>query len=384
MPWDERSRMDQRVEFIGAAASCRYRMIDLCRAFGISRKTGYKWLRRYAEEGVEGLRDRSRAPRRCPHRSDPRCERALVEERERHPRWGPRKLLVLLREREPDWPWPAPSTAGEILKRHGLVAPRRRRSRRPAPPRPDVQATDPNELWTADFKGEFRLGDRSYCYPLTVADRASRFLLACRAHTSTCAAPVRKVFEELFTHYGLPRKILTDSGTPFASPRTVRRLSRLSAWWIELGIEPVLIQPGHPEQNGAHERMHRTLKAETARPPGPTPRAQQQRFDGFRREYNEQRPHEALDMDRPAARYRPSASPYSSQAHRLDYPGHFEIRRVRSTGEIKWRGRLHFVSEVLYGHTVGLEESDDHIWSLRFGSLLLGTYDDREQTLDLL
>jgi putative transposase len=378
VPWDERTRVDQRREFIEALESCAYTMTELCEVFGISRKTGYKWLHRYAEEGEGGLEDRSRAPRSCPHRTDRRCEQALVEERRRHPRWGARKLLVVLQERHPGWPWPAASTAGQILKRHGLVVLRRRRRRKAQPGKPVLEVTQPNEVWTADFKGEFRLGNRQMCYPLTVADLKSRYLLGCDGKTSTATDPARATFERLFDRYGMPDKILTDSGTPFASPRSLRRLSRLSVWWVRLGIEPLLIQPGHPEQNGCHERMHRTLKAATAHPPAGDMRNQQGLFDEFRGEYNTLRPHEALGMKRPASLYKRSTRRFPGQAPELPYPGHFELRRVRPSGEIKWRGEFLFLGETLHGNTVGLEETAHQRWSIYLGPILLARYDERD------
>lgn len=384
MPWDERTRMDQRVRFIGALWSCAYTMTELCRAFGISRKTGYKWAERYGREGPDGLKDRSRAPKSCPHRTESRCEQALLEARRKHPLWGPRKLLIVLRRRHPQWPWPAPSTAGEILKRHGLVQPRRRRRRHPPPPKPVIEARQPNDLWTADFKGEFRMDDRRLCYPLTVADRVSRYLLGCEGKSSVARAGVQPVFERLFAEYGLPAKILTDGGSPFACASSPRRLSRLSVWWVQLGIEPVLIEPGHPEQNGCHERMHRTLKAATASPPASGMQSQQRVFDRFRKEYNEQRPHESLQMRPPAELYTPSSRTYPQATPDVTYPGHYEVRRVRSKGEIKWRGRWLFVSKTLGRQSVGLEETDDGLWSLYFGPLLLGRYDERDQCLNLM
>lgn len=384
MPWDERSRMDQRVRFIAALEGCAYTMTELCQAFGISRKTGYKWAQRYMEEGVEGLKDRSRAPKSCPHRTSRRCEEALVAERRKHPRWGGRKLLAVLERRHPGWPWPAPSTAGAILNRHGLVEPRRRRRKPPRPSKPKIEAREPNDLWTADFKGEFRTGDRRLCYPLTVADRMSRFLLGCEAKSSVAIRGTRATFERLFAEYGLPQRILTDGGVPFASPCSVRRLSKLSVWWVRLGIEPVLIEPGHPEQNGCHERMHRTLKRATARPPAGSMCAQQRSFDGFRHEYNEERPHESLGMKPPAEFYSPSGRPYPPEERIVDYPGHYEVRIVGVSGEINWRGERRFVSQTLHGERVGLEETDDGLWSLYFGPLLLGRYHERDRSLELL
>lgn len=384
MPWDERTRMDQRVRFIGVLESCRYTMTEACRAFGISRKTGYKWAERFGAEGLDGLRDRSRAPRSCPHRTDRRCEEALVAERRKHPSWGPRKLLVVLSRRHPEWRWPAPSTAGAILKRHGLVKPRRRRRSLAPRSKPVVEASGPNDVWTADFKGEFRMGDRQLCYPLTVADLSSRYLLGCEGKESVALEGARRTFEGLFDQYGLPAAILTDSGTPFAAPRSPRRLSRLSAWWVRLGIEPLLIQPGHPEQNGCHERMHRTLKAATTRPPAGTMAAQQRCFDGFRREFNEERPHEALEMKCPAELYSSSPRSHPDPAPEMTYPGHYEVRRVNPNGEIRMQGRKLFVSESLARQSLGLDEVDDGLWSIHFGPMLLGRYDRREETLDLL
>lgn len=376
--------MEQRVRFIGDFESCRYTMSELCRLYGISRKTGYKWADRFSQEGIDGLKDRSRAPRDCPHRTDSRCVEALLEQRRRHPRWGPRKLLVCLRRKHPDWPWPAPSTAGDILKRHGLVKPRRRRRRRPSAARPVVFAEHPNDLWTADFKGEFRTGDRQLCYPLTVMDHASRYLLECRSQETTSIRQSQSAFVVLFREFGLPRRILTDNGPPFGAALSPRRLSRMAIWWIKLGIEPVRIQPGHPEQNGAHERFHRTLKAETARPPAGTLGAQQSRFDGFRREYNEHRPHEALDQQVPTERYEPSPRPYPERIPEVEYPGHYELRRVRQNGQIKWLGEMTFVSEILVGETVGLEEIDEGLWSMYFARVLLGRYDERDRSFEAL
>lgn len=384
MPWKETKPMDERVRFIGDLTSCRYTMTELCEIYGISRKTGHKWSKRYEEEGLDGLKDRSRRPKRSPRRTEARCVEELLEERRSHPRWGARKLLARLHRRHPEWSWPAPSTAAAILKRNGLVQPRRQRRRRDPPAKQEVQSQAPNEVWTADFKGQFRLGNRQLCYPLTVADHHSRFLLGCQGVEGTSLEATRAVFEELFTTYGLPAAVLTDNGPPFAGYRAVRRLSRLAVWWIRLGIEPLLIQPGHPEQNGRHERMHRTLKAATTRPPAHDAQRQQDRFDHFRQEYNEQRPHEGIDMNMPSELYRKSPKPYPERLPPVEYPGHFELRRLHSKGSIKWQGNRFFVSEVLNGQTVGLEEIDDGLWSLYFGPVLLGRYDEREESLELL
>jgi len=384
MPWSETTPMSERMRFIWQLESCEFTMTELCEAFGIARKTGYKWAQRYAEEGWEGLKDRSRAPTQCPHRTEKRCEDQLVAWRRKHPSWGARKLLSRLERRYPDWSWPAPSTAGAILKLHGLVRSRPRRRSKPSSSKPEVVARRPNDLWSADFKGHFRTGDRRVCHPLTIADRVSRYLLECRARDSTSHDQARPIFEAAFREHGLPRAMLCDTGPPFGSGRAPRHLSRLAVWWIRLGIEPLYIEPGHPEQNGAHERMHRTLKAETARPPHRSFAAQQAAFHRFRREYNHERPHEALDFQMPAELYRPSSRPFPRRLPAVEYPGHFEVRNVHSKGEIKWQGQRRFISEVLQGERVGLEEIDDGRWSVYFCSRLLGRYDERNERLELL
>lgn len=382
MPWDETTRMEQRVRFVDDLGSCLYTMTELCERYGISRKTGYKWAQRYGFEGIDGLRDRSRAPESCPHRMPEKVSAALLELRRDHPTWGPRKLLAWLRKRQPKVSWPAASTVGDLLKRHGLVREQRHRSRRRAPSGgPLVEASAPNQVWTSDFKGQFRTGDGRLCYPLTVVDRFSRFLLGVEGLDSVAEATAWPVFERLFREHGLPEVIRTDNGSPFASGSAVAGLSRLSVRWIKLGIRPERIKPGHPEQNGAHERMHRTLKAETARPPAASRPAQQERFAEFRRVYNEQRPHEALKQRTPSELYEPSAREYPSREPKPEYPGHFSVRSVRQSGEIKWQGGYLFLSETLSGEPVGLEETGDGIWSVYFGPVLLGRFDEREKKL---
>ncbi len=380
MPWSETTLMSERLCFIADLERNLYSMTELCERHGISRKTGYKWADRYVAEGVEGLKDRSRAPKQCPHRTEDRVVEALVAARGKHPHWGPRKLLAYLRKRQPNWPWPAGSTVGAILKRYGLVEPRQRRRPRRNQGRPKIDVKSPNDLWSSDFKGEFLTGDQRYCYPLTVADRCSRYLLGCEGQLSTAHAGVQPVFERLFREKGLPKAILSDNGGPFSST-AVAGLSRLSVWWIKLGIKPLLIEPGHPEQNGAHERMHRTLKAETTRPPEADLTAQQRRFDAFREEFNEERPHEALGQQTPAEWYESSPRPYPDRVPEMEYPGHYEVRKVRLRGQINWKRRDVFVTKVLTKERVGLEEIEDGIWQVCFGPVVLGRYDEREKRL---
>jgi putative transposase len=380
MPWDELGPMDQRRGFIEDLLTCGWTMTELCRHYGISRKTGYKWSLRHFQAGLPGLGDRSRRPHHSPHRTPQWLEEALVDCRRAHPDWGGRKLVKVLGRREPDWPLPAPSTVGALLKRNGLVTSRRGRRRGPPAGKPTVEAAAPNAVWACDFKGQFRLGDRSYCFPLTISDLCSRYLLCCHGLPSTAEHGVRPVFERVFRQVGLPAVMLTDNGLPFASP-ALSGLSRLSLWWIKLGIRPVRIQPGRPQQNGSHERMHRTLKAGTARPPATDPTAQQSAFDRFRSEFNDLRPHESLGMRTPAELYQASPRPFPSKLPDVEYPGHFEVRSVRPTGDIRWRGCRLFVSEVLARERVGLEEVDDGIWSLYFGPVLLARFDERERKL---
>ena len=380
MPWKQVDVMLERLQFIRDAHRRLGSFTELCAAYGISRPVGYKWLHRAEQRGFDCLNELSRRPQSCPHATPPELIARLVTARRRHPTWGPRKLLTLLRRqdrRRGDLVvWPARSTVAALLQRAGLVRPARRRPRRSHPGRPFTRMTAPNVIWTADYKGQFRLGDRSYCFPLTVQDGFSRYLLSCRALTSTALRECRPAFERLFQEYGLPEIVRTDNGVPFAT-QALGRLSQLSVWWIKLGIVPELIAPGHPEQNGRHERMHGTLKRETARPPASSRRAQQRRFDVFQTEFNDLRPHEALGDETPASCYTRSLRPYPSKLPGLEYPGHFEVRRVRSNGGIRWAKTWINVSHVLVGEPVGLEEVDDGEWDLYFGRKKLGRLHER-------
>jgi len=383
MPWTETNPMTERHKFILAHEEGLFSMTELCHRFGISRTCGYKWLDRYREGGLEALEDRSRAPRHCPHRTPEPVEQLLIETRRAHPRWGPLKLLDYLRPRHPEICFPAPSTVGDLLKRQGLVPPRRRQRRPVHPGASPLQAEAPGAVWTADFKGEFRLGSGLYCYPLTVQEAHSRMLLVCQALPSTAHEGARPVFERLFRQHGLPKRLRTDNGTPFAS-QALCGLSRLSLWWIKLGIVPERIEPGRPEQNGRHERMHRTLKAETTRPPEANMQAQQERFEAFRRHYNTVRPHQALKGAVPASRYVSGLAqgrPMPERDLEPDYAGHLERRLVSSSGSVKLKSRPLFVSQVLAGEYVAFEEVDDGIWSLWFDRVLLGRLDERTWTL---
>jgi transposase InsO family protein len=349
---------------------------ELCRRYSISRKTGYKWLNRFEADGPQGLHDRSHCVLSCPHATPRRVLRALIKLRKRYPSWGAKKLLARLETLHPDWELPARSTAHDLLRQHGLVKRRRRRPQHAHPGRPVTAADQPNAIWTADFKGQFRTLDGVYCFPLTIIDHFSRFVLACVALLSTNQFMAQRVFEKIFREFGLPWRIRTDNGVPFAT-FSLGRLSHLSVWWIRLGILLELIEPGKPQQNGAHERFHRTLKADTTRPPERNRRAQQRRFNAFRDTFNTERPHEALDMQTPASLYHPSPRPFPNRLPPLEYPAHFEIRRVSSSGGIRWKNRFLNISTVLVHQDIGLEEIDDGLWTVYYAHQELGRLDER-------
>jgi transposase InsO family protein len=371
--------MGQRFDFVQAVLhrAPGQTIRGLCAQVGISEKTGHKWLARFAAGGPIALGDRSHRPRVPAHALPAAVVAAVVALRARHPTWGARKLRAALAHREPGIDWPAPSTITALLKRHGLVPPRRRRP-------PGARAAwahgaltpgrAPNDVWTADFKGEFRLARGPYCYPLTVTDLASRYVLALDALPSTAGAGAQAQFHRAFARYGLPRVIRTDNGVPFGAPLGLGGLSTLAVWWIRLGIRPERIARGAPQQNGAHERMHRTLKAEATRPPAPTLAQQQQRFDHWRHTFNTERPHESLANVRPAEWYTPSPRPLPRRVPPLSYPAQCEVRRVAADGHLKWRGTRLFLSSVLAGEEVSFTEHADAEWTVRFGPLILGTY----------
>ena len=381
MPWSETSAMEQKSLFIRDWRSNRHTVADLCRLYDISRKTGYKWIERYLDEGPDGLLERSHANEAVHNRTPPEVEAAFLELRHRHPSWGPKKLLHLLGERQPEWDLPGRSTVADILNRNGLI---RRRPRRRAighPGKPTQQVLRPNDCWSSDFKGQFKTRDGCYCYPLTVTDNHSRFLLGCQALPGTLLEPSKIVFTRLFKEYGLPKRIRTDNGSPFAA-HTLGRLTKLSAWWIRLGIFPERIEPGKPQQNGRHERMHRTLKAETTHPPSANQRAQQRKFNDFRLEFNEQRPHEALDMCTPAQCYQPSPRSMPDKLPELEYPDRFEVRYVSANGGIRWKHKWVNVTSALIGEYVGFEEVDDGLWDVYFGPLKLGRLIERHLMIE--
>ena len=381
MPWRETSPMEQRLEFVREYESGLFTMTELVAQYGISRKTGYKWLERHDAEGVAGLVDRSRRPHTSPHATDPALMETLVALRRRYPRWGARKLLRIARGRHPRADWPGRSTVYDELKARGLVTARRRHARPPSLARsPFPPIAQVNDVWTTDFKGEFRTGDGRYCYPLTLRDGFSRFVLRCDALLGRTTETTRRRFERAFAEYGLPARIRSDNGGPFASVG-LGGLSQLAVWWIRLGIGLERIAPGHPEQNGSHEQFHAVLKADTARPPAATAAAQQRRFVRFCAEYNHERPHEALGDETPASCYTPSRRSLPTRLPALDYPGHMEVRLVSSNGCVSWGGAPLFLATPLAGEYVAFEEVDDGLWTLRFATIALARYDERHRSL---
>ena len=375
MPWRGVTVSEQRERFLEDYQLNYYSLSELAERFSISRKTAYKWVDRFAQYGKEGYHELSRRPHHCPWQTDETIAAELVKLRQEHPSWGSRKLLDLMQRRHPRWALPGASTAALILDRQGLVR-AKRRHRRAHPGCPKSVPTGPNDIWAADYKGQFRLRNGQYCFPLTVSDLATRYLLGCDAHPEISLEKTRQYFTWLFQVYGLPWRIRTDNGVPFAS-NALARLSQLSVWFIKLGSYPELIEPGQPQQNGVHERMHRTLKQDTTIPPASSLKAQQRKFDVFRQEFNEQRPHEALGMKRPAEVYQPSERGIPKRIGTYEYPSHYLVRRVSRCGTIRVLHNQVFVSQTLNEDHVGLEEVDDGIYDLFFCFYHIGRYDLR-------
>jgi putative transposase len=380
MPWKETTKMDERRKLGEKWSSGLYTISELAEEFGVTRPTVYEWTRRYDKEGEAGLVDRRPVPQRCPHRTSDAIGKEIIEAKQTHPDWGPAKLIQVLRRDRPDVAWPAASTAGRILETAGLVM-KRRRSRRGmiSPYAKRLEAEASGEMMTADHKGQIRLQNGQYCYPVTIADPVSRYVYAIDGKKSTSLREAKQSFVRVFREHGIPRQIGTDNGNPFACSRSLGGLSRLSVWWIELGILPVKIHKGCPWENGIHERMHRSLKAATARPPAATMRAQQAKFDLFRDEFNSIRPHEGLDGRRPTDVLERCARAYPSRIDPVEYPAHYETRMVGRRGEMKWHGKHTFIGLSFVGKRIGLVEIDDGVWSLFFSIIELGRFDERKQ-----
>jgi transposase InsO family protein len=382
MPWKASSVMEERLRFVARVLDGEA-MTDVCREFGISRKTGYKIFDRYREHGLEALSDRSRRPVRYANQLPQQLESFIVNSKRNKPYWGARKIRdLLVRRLAGDVRVPARSTIHAVLDRHGLVK-RAGRKRDRATGTPLSAGSVPNDLWCADYKGEFRLGTASWCYPLTVTDHASRFLLLCEALESTREELAFTAFERLFAERGLPNAIRSDNGVPFASPNALFNLSKLSVWWLRLGIAIERIKPGKPQQNGRHERMHLTLKKETTRPAGINSLQQQAKFDAFVHEFNNQRPHEALNMKYPAEIYTPSPRAYNGLPE-LGYPFHDRTILVTACGRICLHRKKINISTVLAGQTLGIKEIDEGIWLVSFMHYDLGYFDLEQKTLQPL
>jgi transposase InsO family protein len=374
MPWKERDKVSERMEFIGRLLK-KEKMTDLCREYGISRVTGHKIWKRYLDEGLSALNDRSHRPWRLARQTPAKIENEILEIKKKYPTWGaPKILATLIRKHGSGTELPVRSTVHAILDRHGLVKKRRRNVLYKATGTGLLEANAPNELWCADFKGQFRMGNTKYCYPLTITDQHSRYLLSCEGFESTREKEAIESFKRVFKEYGMPDAIRTDNGVPFAA-RSLFGLSKLSVLWLRLGIDIERINPGHPEQNGRHERMHRTLKQEVTKPPGKNLLHQQEMLDHFMTVFNNERPHEALKMNRPKDAYKPSNKPYPRVIEEYDYSKYDLTKRVSKCGRIKLSSTHRiFISDVFGGQEVGIKEVDDGIWSVAFMGFELGYY----------
>jgi putative transposase len=382
LPWKEVRIVDERVQFITEVNKLEETFAALCRRFGISRKTGYKWCDRYEADGPAGLAERAPIALTCPHKTPDELIVALVDLRKEHPSWGPKKLKARL-EALGVSDVPAASTIGALLKKHGLVLPRRRRVYPPSmTPQALAEATQPNDTWCVDFKGHFALGDKSRCYPLTLSDQVSRYLLKCEGVDKPDVAHVRPHFVRAFGEFGLPWRIRSDNGPPFATTG-IGGLSELSVWWIKLGIVPERIEPGKPQQNGRHERMHRTLKDEVANKPEADLRVQQLAFDRFRHEYNDVRPHEALSQKTPSSQYTRSRRVMPAVLSSPEYPETMSVRRLAVKGGLSWQGHTVYLSELLSGEPVGIEPLADDRWRVHYGPVVLAELTIRGKELKL-
>ena len=369
--------MEEKLRFVFEHDTGERTMTALCQRYEIARETGYVWVRRYRQAGVPGLVERSRAAHRHSNQMPEELERMVLELRQAHMTWGPRKLKHVLEKNEPGRVWPATSSIGALLKREGLVVARKKRSRTAPYTQPLAHATGAHRVWCADFKGWFRTAEGERIDALTISDAHSRYLLRSQAVEKTDTARVQAIFEAAFREYGMPQAMRTDNGAPFAS-RAVAGLSRLAVWWIKLGIVPERIAAGHPEQNGRHERMHRTLKQEAAQPPAANRRKQQQALDRFRQEYNQVRPHEALQMNTPATVYEPSERKFPAYVSAPEYPEGLPVRSVRRRGHFRWKKHDVFLSEVLWGEQVGLLPVDDRWFTIYFAPYPIARFDSQE------
>ncbi len=379
MPWQETDPMFERLHFAQDLASGLWTMTELCTRYGISRNSGYKWRERVLALGVRGLEEQSRAPHSSPLATAPEIVALILAEHTRYG-WGARKILKRLQTLDPTRDWPARSTIFDILARNDRVRRRRSRTHWKHPGAAPLQTTAPNQVWTIDFKGQFRTRDGVYCYPLTIVDHFSRYLLCCQSFPDVKAQGVQRELQRLFRAYGLPDAIRSDNGAPFAS-NGIHGLNRLNAWWLQLGIVHQRITPASPQENGAHERMHRVLKAHVTKPAAANAKLQQRVFNTFTHTYNEVRPHEALNDETPASRWTPSSRPLPSRIAPPTYPGHFEVRRVSTAGTFRLHNGQQFLTQALNGEMIGLEEVQDGVWNVLDYDTLLGRFDEHSRTI---
>lgn len=374
MPWKEHDVIEERWRFIEDWKSEDWNLSELCDSYGITRKTGYKWIQRYEQGGRAGLENQSRAAHQHSNAVSERMQERVLEIKESHPSWGAPKIRAKLVREQSSESVPAESTVGEILRRSGLTVARKRRRRNWASETKLSSAEGPNQVWCADFKGWFRTADGQRIDPLTISDQYSRYLLRCQVVACADYLHSKTVMEAAFREYGLPERMRTDNGAPFGS-NGESGLTRLTVWWIKLGIVPEHIAPGQPQQNGRHERMHRTLKQETARPPAADRKAQQERFDGFRKEYNQERPHQGLGQRTPAEVYQASMRSYPARLWEMEYAAGWALRRVSPAGQMRWAGGHVFVAHALAGETIGLDQIDERFWRVCFGFYEIGILD---------
>ena len=380
MPWKIMSAMDQKIRFIADWQSKTFSLTDLSQKYGISRPTVYKLIERYEQCGIEGLKEQSRAPKTCPHRTPEKVISLAIQEKLKNRKRGPRKIRAQLKRQYPDLELPAISTISYWLKKEGLVAKRKKRLRVPPYTQPFCECEAPNDVWSIDYKGQFYMKNSHVCYPLTISDNFSRFLLGCKALKGPRYVPTRCYMESVFHEYGLPDAIRSDNGTPFAG-KSIGGLSRLSIWFIQLGIVPERIEKGCPEQNGRHERMHRTLKSDALDPIARNLKEQQKAFDIFRHDFNHNRPHESLNDQTPNEFYVKSNRPYVEHPYMPEYGYDYTVRNVRHGGEIKFKNRMFFVTELLVKQPVGLKEIADGIWQLQYSFYVLGSLDLRKNKI---
>ena len=378
MAWKVESMENTKQKFLLLHQTGQFTMVELCRQFGISRPTGYAILKRYEDEGWDALEPRSRKHQGHPRQTSSEIEDALLTQRGKHPHWGARKLLVLLERAMPGVELPCESTVNNILKKHGQVTPRKKNRRRIINKYPVFDPQSPNLVWSADFKGKFRMGSYEYCNPLTIADSFSRYLFAIHGLEYCRTEDCKPIFEKAFREHGMPEQMHTDNGPPFGSPISLRRMTSLAVWFMDLGVTPVYSDPGQPQQNGRHERMHKDLKAQATRPPGRGWRSQQKKFDEFRVEYNEVRPHEALMMKTPNEVHKKSEREYPRRVQDWVYPSVMKMKLVTVNGALRWNSDgLIMVSTALSGKFVGLEEVDNGVWIVYYRHVALGVLSEK-------